>query len=254
MKLRVLGCSGGIGSALHTTSFLLDDDILLDAGTGVGELSLEELRRIRHIFLTHAHLDHVAGLPLLVDTLFGVSEQALIVHALPETIDVLRRHVFNWQLWPDFSQLPDPKHPRLRFEPMHVGESRAMDERTVAMLPARHTVPAAGYCISGAAGTVVFTGDTSPNELLWPLLNDLPDLKLLMIECAFADRDRELAELARHYCPATLSGDLAKLQHRPKIAISHLKPGYEDRIMRECRQAMPGRELIRLQGGEVFSL
>ena len=44
MKLRVLGCSGGIGGRhLRTTSLLVDNDILIDAGTGVGDVSLAEL-------------------------------------------------------------------------------------------------------------------------------------------------------------------------------------------------------------------
>ena len=67
MKLRVLGCSGGIGGRhLRTTSFLVDHDILLDAGSGVAELSVGELAAIDHVFLTHAHLDHVLALPLMI--------------------------------------------------------------------------------------------------------------------------------------------------------------------------------------------
>src|SRR5207342_2805390 len=68
MKLQVLGCSGSIARDCRTTSFLLDDDVLIDAGTGVGDLPLEALARIDHILLTHSHLDHVLGVPLLADS------------------------------------------------------------------------------------------------------------------------------------------------------------------------------------------
>jgi len=78
MKLRILGCSGGIGGRhLRTTSMLLDNDILIDAGTGVADLSLTELSLIDHIFLTHSHLDHVASIPFMVDTVGGMRDQPL---------------------------------------------------------------------------------------------------------------------------------------------------------------------------------
>src|SRR5690606_831156 len=104
MKFRVLGCSGGIGARARTTSFLVDEDILIDAGTGVEDLSIEELARIDHVFLTHSHLDHIAALPLLVDSVGGMRDKPLVVHALPETIVALRTHIFNWTIWPDFTE------------------------------------------------------------------------------------------------------------------------------------------------------
>lgn len=253
MKLRVLGCSGGIAAGLHTTSLLLDGDILLDAGTGVGELSLPELRRLRHIFLTHSHLDHIAGLPLLVDTLFGLSDAPLTIHALPETIEVLKTHIFNWKVWPDFAELPSRAESTMRYRPMQVGESVTVDGRTITMLPAVHTVPAAGYSIVTPEHAIAFSGDTSENDVLWEALNRLPRLDLLLVECAFADADRDLADLARHYCPERLGRDLAKLTHRPRILITHLKPAYEDRIMAECRAAAPDRDLHRLRDGDSLA-
>ena len=101
MQVRILGCSGGIGQQVITSSYLVDDDILLDAGTGVGDLPLDEMRKIKHIFITHSHMDHVVTIPLLIDTLFSDIKQPVIVHALQDTIDALKTHVFNWTIWPD---------------------------------------------------------------------------------------------------------------------------------------------------------
>ncbi|MBN1378480.1 MAG: 3',5'-cyclic-nucleotide phosphodiesterase [Gammaproteobacteria bacterium] len=254
MKLRVLGCSGGIGSALRTTSFLLDNDILIDAGTGVGDLCLDELRAIRHIFLTHSHLDHIAGLPLLVDTLLGFADKALTVHALPETLAAIQQHIFNWKIWPDFAELPDKEHPSMRYVPLRLGESVEISGRKITMLPASHTVPAAGYCISTDAGSIAFSGDTSTNDGLWHALNQINDLKYLLVECAFANKDRHLADVSRHYCPATLQDDLAKLKITTQILISHLKPGNEALIMQECCAAMPALNLRQLKGDEILIL
>ncbi|HEX5055375.1 MAG TPA: 3',5'-cyclic-nucleotide phosphodiesterase [Gammaproteobacteria bacterium] len=254
MELRVLGCSGGIGgTSQYTTSLLLDEDILIDAGTGVQRLSLVELPKIRHIFLTHSHLDHIAGLPLLVDTLFRETDSPVTVHALPETIETLKAHIFNWKVWPDFAALPDKDNPSMRYVPMRYGEEIAMGDRSILMMEANHTVPAAGYVISSSAGSIAFSGDTTVNDSAWKVLNKLENLRVLIVECAFANEERELSDLARHYCPEYLAADMRKLRKKPRVAITHLKPGYEERIMRECRQVMPELELIQLQGNERFS-
>ncbi|MGD8842817.1 MAG: 3',5'-cyclic-nucleotide phosphodiesterase, partial [Gammaproteobacteria bacterium] len=145
MELKVLGCSGGIGGNLSTTSLWVDDDILIDGGTGLSELSLEEMSRIRHIFVTHSHLDHIAGIPMLLDSVFDTLRQPLVLHAREETVHVLRKHIFNWQVWPDFSALPSPERPVLRFEVMNPGDSVHIGARTVEMIDVNHSVPAAGY-------------------------------------------------------------------------------------------------------------
>jgi len=111
MRVRVLGCSGGIGGARHTTSLLIDDDCLIDAGSGALRLSLDELARIEHVFLTHSHLDHVLALPLLLDSVSGLRERPVTVHATAETLAILRAHLFNWLIWPDFNRIPDAERP-----------------------------------------------------------------------------------------------------------------------------------------------
>ncbi len=104
MKLRVLGCSGAISQGCRTTSFLVNRNILIDAGTGVGDLTLEEMAAVDHVFLTHSHLDHIAALPLMVDSVAAMRSAPLQVHALQDTIAALRTHVFNDTIWPDFSR------------------------------------------------------------------------------------------------------------------------------------------------------
>ena len=121
MKIRVLGCSGGIGGCLRTTSMLIDNDVLLDAGTGVGDLSLDELAAVDHVFVTHSHMDHIASIPFLVDTTGWMRSSPLVVHATSATLDIIRTHIFNWKIWPDFSVIPSQEKPYLRFEPVRVG-------------------------------------------------------------------------------------------------------------------------------------
>src|SRR5882724_4882399 len=191
MKLRILGCSGGIGGRhLRTTSMLLDNDILIDAGTGVADLSLTELSLIDHIFLTHSHLDHVASIPFMVDTVGGMRDQPLTLWAVPATLEIVRNHIFNWSIWPDFSQIPSPDRPYLRYREIQVGDTVELKKRKVSVLPANHVVPAVGYHLDSGKGSLVFTGDTTTNDPLWAVVNKISNLKYLSIETGDLVHDR----------------------------------------------------------------
>lgn len=257
MKIRVLGCSGGIGKGVATTAFLVDDDMLIDAGTGVCDLSLDEMRRIRHIFITHSHLDHIASIPLLADTLFDdLIDNPLTVYARTETLSALKQHIFNWTIWPDFTTLPDKARPVLRFVQMQPSEVVETGGRSVEMIAVNHSIAGAGYRIESHGRSFAFSGDTTTNETLWPALNRHRSLDLLFVESAFSDKDIELAQKAFHYCPALLARDLPALQleTRPRVCVSHLKPGEEKLIIEQCRAALPDWDLQALQNGDVFDL
>ncbi|MCC6212866.1 MAG: 3',5'-cyclic-nucleotide phosphodiesterase [Burkholderiales bacterium] len=252
MRLRVLGCSGGIGRDLRTTSFLVDDDILIDAGTGVGDLSLAELARIDHVFVTHSHLDHVGSIPFLVDTVGGMRTQPLRVHATAATIEILRNHLFNWTIWPDFTEIPSASAPFMRYEEIEPGRCVRLSARGFTALPAMHTVPAVGYHLDSGSGSLVFTGDTGPNDELWRIVNRIADLKFLIVETAFSNQERQLAEVSKHLCPSMLAEELAKLRLDPEVWITHLKPGETELTMREVGESVRRHRPRMLQNGQVF--
>lgn len=255
MKVRVLGCSGGINQSVATTSFLVDDDILIDAGTGVGFLSLDEMSRIKHIFITHSHLDHITSIALLVDTLFDdLIAQPLVVHGLPETIKALRDHIFNWTIWPNFTELPHKTNAVLKLETMAAGSVYKLSGRDIEMIRVNHSVPGVGYCIKADGKVFAFSGDTTNNENFWASLNKYDSLDLLFVESAFANKDAELAKIAFHYCPQLLAQDLAKLKHKTKVCISHLKPGCEQEIIEQCKTALPDWDIHQLKSEDVFDL
>ncbi len=255
MQVRVLGCSGGIGAGLRTSSLLINDDILIDCGTGVGDLSLAEMARLRHVFLTHSHLDHLACLPLLIDTLFDHYEaEPLVVHCEPETYGVLDRHVFNWKVWPDFFRLPSQHAPVMRFSPVYPGVPARAGRMDVLPIRVNHTVPGLGYRVTDGHSAMAFSGDTTTQVGFWDALNDHEQLDLLIVECGFANRERQLCRAAKHYCPSLLGEDLAQLRHRPMTGISHLKPGEEAVIFEELRASLPDFDLRRLRSGDVFEL
>jgi len=253
MRLRVLGCSGGIGGRhLRTTSFLVDSDILVDAGTGVGDLSLAELSLVDHIFITHSHLDHVASIPFVVDTVGGMRARPTNVYATRATIEIMKSHLFNWAIWPDFSEIPTPEAPFMRYQEIEVGHTIAIAGREITPLPANHTVPAVGYHLDSGKSSLVFTGDTGPNDALWKVVNRIRNLRYLIVETAFSNKERQLADVSRHLCPESLAHELAKLERSADIYVTHLKPGEIELTMQEIEECAGVFRPRMLQNNQVF--
>lgn len=254
MRIRVLGCSGGIGAGRRTTSLLLDDDILIDAGTGVGELALDELKSVDHVFLTHSHLDHLAALPFMLDTVGASRGRPVTLHAQPATLTALGAHIFNNAIWPDFTRIPTPEKPFLDYEPLAPGGEASVGRRRIRSVPVKHTVPAVGYLVSGPGGSIAFSGDMTVNDDFWRALNACADLRHVIVEASFLDADEELARVSAHLCPRMLAGELAKLKPGPQVHITHLQPGYEDGIMAEIARHLPNGTPRRLMHGDVIEI
>lgn len=254
MRVKILGCSGGIGGSLRTTSMLLDDDILIDAGTGVGDLSIEEMTAIDHIFVTHSHLDHICFIPFLVDTVIGMREKHITVHATRETWQIIKDHIFNWQVWPDFNVIPNEADPFLRFSEIRIGETVHMGTRKITPLPVNHVVPAVGFRLDSGAASLVFSGDTTTCDALWQAVNNIENLKYLIIETAFSNDEIKLAQVSKHLCPSLLLEELHKLLRPAQIFITHLKPGEGDRIMHQIERDASAYSPLPLQHGQVFEL
>ena len=263
MNIRVLGCSGAIAKDCRTTSFLIDGEVLIDAGTGVGDLSLEEMRRIDYVMLTHSHLDHVAALPLMVDSVAAQRKTPVKVYALAGTIAALKAHVFNNVIWPDFTVIPSEQAPFVMFEEVRVGQTIKINDKFIEVLPAVHTVPAAGYAVTAGTGYWVFTGDTERNPALWARINQL-NVAMLVIETAFSNREKDLARRSLHLSPCVLAEELdmiAKDKNYP-IYITHTKPAETDMIMSEIQRFDPTAPLgphgvhdIRwLRAGQEFEI
>ena len=254
MELKVLGCSGGVGGQLRTTTLLIDDDILIDAGTGLGDLNLQAMSCIRHIFLTHSHLDHVTSIPFLVDTMFDNIKEPIIIHGLKATIDALKNHIFNNIIWPDFACLPNSDTPVMQYRVMQPGEIIEVDNRKVEMIEVNHIVPGVGYRVESETGAFAFSGDTTTNETFWKALNKYDNLDLLIVESAFTNKDVSLSRISGHYCAELLGPDVAKLKHQATVYISHNKPGAELQIFSECQEAITSHSIHPLSSGQSFTV
>lgn len=251
MRLKILGCSGGISGSLRTTSMLLDEDVLIDAGTGVGDLSFDAMTKIDHVFVTHSHLDHICSIPFIVDTVGQKRNRPLTVHAIKPTLDALRQHVFNNRIWPDFSVLPSTSAPFIRYREVRLGQTIEVTSKKITVLPANHVVPAVGYCLDSGLGSLVFTGDTTVNDALWEVVNKITNLRYLIIETAFCEQELKLAIASKHLCPSLLATELAKLKRKAEIYITHLKPGEMEQTMQEIdHMAHAYRPRMLMQGQE----
>jgi ribonuclease BN (tRNA processing enzyme) len=266
LHVRVLGCAGAIAKGHRTTSFLVNGTVLVDAGTGVGDLTLDEMARIDHVLLSHSHLDHIAALPLMLDAAAARRNRPVTVHALPDTIAALQTHIFNDVIWPDFSVIPSPEQPFMVFQPFEVGQQLVLAGLHVEVLPAAHTVPAVGFALARlgrGAPHWVFSGDTGYNSAFWHRVNQLP-VGMLVIETAFSDREAALAAISQHLCPQTLAHMLAHLPPHADypIYITHAKPAEASQVMADIRQlnvarhasGMPSLTIDGLVTGQTLTL
>jgi len=234
---------------------LIDNDVLIDAGPGIGDLALEELHSIRHVFLTHAHLDHIAGLPMLVDANYEDDfDVPVTVYARTETLEAINAHLFNDVIWPDFTRIPSADNAILRYRECNPGDTVTIGDRDFNAVDVSHSVPSLGYTVQNCSGVFAVSGDTRTNETLWPALNACDDLRALVIEVSFPDELEALATASGHYTPRTMCADLERLRHQPEIWLTGMKPGEEERILRQVIKAAPGKNIRMLARGTVIDV
>ncbi|SEL35106.1 Beta-lactamase superfamily domain-containing protein [Nitrosovibrio tenuis] len=231
---------------------MLDDDILIDAGTGAGDLTLSQMLGIHTVFLTHSHLDHTALLPMLADAVGPRRDTSLDVYALPETIATLKQNVFNFKLWPDYTALPSLDKPYVRFHPVEVGYPVELSGRRITPLPVRHAVPAVAYQFDSGNASFVFSGDTTYHEPFWESLNAINNLRYLMIEATFLNHNITGAEFSGHMRPQLLAQGLRKLNKPVRLLVTHMEPGNEDATMAEIQTAAGEFRPEKLRRGQVF--
>ncbi|MFO0759174.1 MAG: 3',5'-cyclic-nucleotide phosphodiesterase [Byssovorax sp.] len=256
MELRVIGCHGGETPKHRTSAFLLDERVAIDAGALTSGLELAEQRKIEVCLVSHAHLDHVRDLSTLADNRCQMGAPTLVIAGIRETLDTLRKHFFNGVLWPDFTQIPSGDAPAtirlVELAPDRPTELAGMKVRPVLV---SHTIETAAFVIETPSGTVAYSGDTGPTDRMWEVLNDEPNLRALMMEVSFPNREQRLAEASGHHTPRTLAADLAKLR-APKdlpTLLYHIKPVFQAEVEKECA-ALPGVSLEVLQIGDHYVL
>ncbi len=237
MKLRVLGCYGAKMPGYATSAFLVGDSLLLDAGAVTSRLSLREQVKIRSILVSHTHIDHLKGALFLADNVNIKNSHSINIYSSRGVIRAIKQNLFNWQIWPDFTKIPDPRHPMIRFKLIPIGKKFKVEGRRVLAFKSNHTVESVGYLVEGDKGWLLYSGDTGPNPKMWKLVNAIGNVRAVIVDVSFPNKMENLARISRHMTPKMLEEDMRNLKDRGvKIYISHMKPAYLKVISRELRK------------------
>jgi ribonuclease BN (tRNA processing enzyme) len=259
--IRVLGCYGsdrlvtedGTFTQCGTCGFLLNDTVMIDAGTIGAQLDLEAQSKIRHVVLSHLHFDHIKGLPTLADNLADTENPPVAVTGTKEVLAGLRRHIFNDDVYPDFFQLLNKTHPVLTERVMSLNEEVVCDGLSITPIKVNHTVPTTGFIIADRESAVLYSGDTYQTNDLWRTARQTPNLQAAFIEASFPNRLANVARMSKHLTPTMLQAEFAKLG-KPDLPlyVYHMKPRYQDEIRREL-DMLNIEHLHVLEEGEILN-
>ncbi|HEY7868299.1 MAG TPA: 3',5'-cyclic-nucleotide phosphodiesterase [Methylomirabilota bacterium] len=254
MKVRVLGTYGSEGPGQRPSAFLVDDRVLVDAGTVGGALSVPEQIKIQHALISHAHLDHTAGLAFLTDTLAMVAaDRRVTACSIAPVVDALRTHAFNDALWPDFTNIPSAAQPVLGFRTLPQEAESRVGELWVTPVPVEHTVATTGFIIHDGETGFVFSGDTGPTQRIWKVAREMRGLRALIVETAFPNRLTSLAQASGHLTPEMLQREIEKMPVDLPIWIYHIKPQLYQETAEELAKIDPTRIHI-LEQGKTYTL
>jgi ribonuclease BN (tRNA processing enzyme) len=252
MKLWVLGSAGAELPNFRPPAFLLDGQLLLDAGTIGSVLTEEEQWNIHTIFITHSHLDHIRSIPALADNIILKNQlHTVSVQSSADVIAAMQNHLFNNTIWPDFTRIPSAENPVLTFTTITPFHEYSVQQYKITAIPVNHTVPTVGYMVKSGGRTLVYSGDTGPTEEIWKYASGAD---ALIVEVSFPDFMRPMAELTKHLTASMLVGELEKIEVLPKrILVTHPKPQYFEQIRQEVKElAIDGIELLR--DGALFDI
>ncbi len=257
MKIQLLPSTiepdGSASVRQHLACLIVDDTVAIDAGCLAQSATPYQRENVRDVVLTHAHLDHIAGLPLFVDDLFATVERPIRVHAIDEVIEVLERDIFNWSVYPRFSELHNDNGPVLEYRRLSCGIDVAVRHLHLRPLSVNHNVPSVGFIIRDARSTVVLTGDTAEMDGFWTEVNEIENVDCVIVECAFPNELSELAAISHHLTAEGLGSELRKIRHECPVYVMSIKPAYFDTVKNELENLNDSR--LRIFGsGDVIEI
>jgi cAMP phosphodiesterase len=257
LKIQLLPSSfdsaGQATADQRLTCYLIDDCVAVDAGSVAIASTNAQRQTVRDIIVTHPHMDHIASLPIFIDDVFASLKEPVRIHATQVVIDSLERDVFNWTVYPRFSELTNSHGPVMQYVPIEIGKEYKVAHLRVTAVPVNHVVPTVGLIISDDHATAAFSSDTAETQDFWDALNREPHLDALMVEASYPNSMHELAELTHHFTPASLAKELQKMNHNgPDILAVHLKPTYRETVIEELK-ALGVPKLSVMEPGRTYT-
>jgi cAMP phosphodiesterase len=243
---------GKASARQHLMSIVIDDCVAIDAGCLAFSCSDLQRNQIRDVILTHAHLDHIAGLPMFIDDLFSTLTEPIRVHAVREVVDILERDVFNWSVYPRFSELMNKSGRVVEYHEFKQGSKFPAKHLTITSIGVNHKVAANGYVVSDGKVSVGITGDTAETDDIWSVFNSIDGLKAVLVECAFPNEMSELATVSNHLTPEKLERELEKFENPDcDVFVINIKPMYRETILHQISELNANR-LNVLDVGKVY--
>ena len=255
MKIKVLGCSGAEVPGHRPPSFLLNEKILFDTGSLTNLLDVKGQLKIRYIFITHSHLDHILGIPFLADNLIFMKKRHRVnILSVPPVIKTIKKSLLDGSIWPDFTVIPNTHEAILNLVELKSGHSIKIEDYTITPYPVNHSVPATGYLVEDKKKRRFFyTGDTGPTDSTWKKIGK-KQIHGLFIEVSFPSRMEKIALGTGHLTPQLLKKELRKIDPQPeRVFIIHIKPQYSKVIKPEL-QKLKVKNLRLLRDGETIRI
>lgn len=253
MKVKILGGHGGVSDSTHATSFLVNDDLLIDAGSIASASSIEVQQSIDHILISHSHLDHIKDLAFLCDNCFGLKDRPFEVYSHPLVVSIIKHHLFNETIWPDFSKLPNIENPTIRFNEVNPEQPFEVGGYKVLPVSVNHPNEAMGYIIEKEDSAVLFTLDTASTDKIWEYSHKFKNLKAIFTEVSFPNNMDHIARASYHHTPKSLGEELKKMPKGIPVILTHLKPNFREQLLKEITELNEPRVQLLEKDGVEYS-
>lgn len=233
MIVKIVGGHGGVSPGFKATSYLIDNKLLIDAGSIASGVPIAAQAQIDNILISHSHLDHISDLAFLADNCFGMKGKPFEIWTNQEVKDNVMKHLLNDAIWPDFTKLPNSKDPTLRFNTFEAGETKNIGGYEVTAVKVNHMAGSLGFIIEKDGACVVFTQDTGPTDEIWKIAKEKKNLKGIFTEVSFPNSMTQVAADSLHHTPATMKEEIKKMPGEVPIFLGHLKPNFQDLLYTE---------------------
>jgi len=234
MKIKILGCYGNYIGKYRATSFLINDTILLDAGTVTEALDDEALKKIKQVLITHTHIDHVKGLFPFVDELAMMGDYSIELISVKQILEIISQNLLNNLIWPDFTVIPSEHKGIIKPHEIPMEQVSSINSITVEPVLMTHTVFTVGYIVKEGKKGFMFTADTGPTKRFWEVAGRTKGIEFIISDVSFPNRLSRLAKISGHMTTAMLAEHIDRygLGKMP-IYVTHIKPIFLEEIHQE---------------------